>query len=202
MQADTARRSWVLPGESVPVRLMSTIWADTAGRHDDFATPADVDAWLEAVGIPLGGAHASAAERADAIRLRDADRRLAAHVTSDSRSDAASALISLPEAVATLNEAARHRAGPRLAVRSARLRPEQDGSVSAVTAGLAEVAEQSINLFGGREARKLRACCAPGCVLYFIKSHPRREWCSDACGNRARAARHYQKVRAQRGDQR
>ena len=32
---------------------------------------------------------------------------------------------------------------------------------------------------------------APGCVLYFIKDHPRREWCSTACGNRARAARHY-----------
>ncbi|HEY3005705.1 MAG TPA: CGNR zinc finger domain-containing protein [Kribbellaceae bacterium] len=36
-----------------------------------------------------------------------------------------------------------------------------------------------------------RACYAPGRVLYFVTGHPRREWCSTACGNRARAARHY-----------
>ncbi|HEY0690395.1 MAG TPA: CGNR zinc finger domain-containing protein [Kribbella sp.] len=24
-----------------------------------------------------------------------------------------------------------------------------------------------------------------------MKDHPRREWCSTTCGNRARAARHY-----------
>jgi CGNR zinc finger len=48
------------------------------------------------------------------------------------------------------------------------------------------------------DATKLRACHAPGCVLYFVKSHPRRAWCSEACGNRARAARHYERVRARK----
>ena len=33
------------------------------------------------------------------------------------------------------------------------------------------------------------------CVQYFVKDHPRREWCSAACGNRARVARHYTKRR-------
>ncbi len=114
---------------------------------------------------------------------------------------AASAVTAVDDAVATLNEAAGHLAGPRLARRGGQLRLEQDGSVSRVKAGLAEVAGQSIRLLGGDEARELRACCAPGCVLYFVRSHPRREWCSVACGNRARAARHYQRVRARRGDQ-
>jgi hypothetical protein len=44
-------------------------------------------------------------------------------------------------------------------------------------------------------AALLRACGAPGCVLMFLKDHPRREWCSNACGNRARQARHYDRTR-------
>ena len=42
---------------------------------------------------------------------------------------------------------------------------------------------------------ELRACGAPGCVLLFVKDHPRRAWCSDSCGNRARQARHYARHR-------
>ncbi|MFE9171012.1 CGNR zinc finger domain-containing protein [Streptomyces kebangsaanensis] len=42
---------------------------------------------------------------------------------------------------------------------------------------------------------QLRACTAPRCVRYFVKSHGRREWCKPSCGNRARAARHYRRRR-------
>jgi predicted RNA-binding Zn ribbon-like protein len=64
-----------------------------------------------------------------------------------------------------------------------------------VTTALAQVAEQAVALLGGADATRLRACYAPGCVLYFVKTHPRRAWCSVACGNRVRAARHYQRAR-------
>ena len=47
----------------------------------------------------------------------------------------------------------------------------------------------------GPHRAELRACHAPGCVLLFLKDHPRRAWCSDACGNRARQARHYARTR-------
>ena len=43
---------------------------------------------------------------------------------------------------------------------------------------------------------QLRACLGPGCVLYFVQQHPRREWCSAGCGNRARVARHYHRHRS------
>ncbi|WP_433236869.1 CGNR zinc finger domain-containing protein [Streptosporangium sp. CA-135522] len=46
-------------------------------------------------------------------------------------------------------------------------------------------------MLNGSVEADLRACHAPGCVLFFVKDHHRREWCSAACGNRARAARHY-----------
>ncbi|MCB0944909.1 MAG: CGNR zinc finger domain-containing protein, partial [Mycobacterium sp.] len=53
----------------------------------------------------------------------------------------------------------------------------------------------AVELLTGPAAVRLRACNAPGCVLYFVKTHPRREWCSEGCGNRVRAARHYQRTR-------
>ena len=37
-----AERDWVLPDEPLPVRLMSTIWADADGSHDDLRTTADL----------------------------------------------------------------------------------------------------------------------------------------------------------------
>ena len=48
-------RAWALPGEPVPVRLMSTIWAGPDGLHDDLRVPADVDQWLDAVGLDRAG---------------------------------------------------------------------------------------------------------------------------------------------------
>ena len=67
-------RDWRLPEESPPLRLMATIWADLTGLHDDLGTAADVDAWLDAVGIDRSGEHAGAAELDLARRLREANR--------------------------------------------------------------------------------------------------------------------------------
>ena len=59
---DAPSRAWLLPDEPVPVRLMSTIWADAEGIHDDLRTPRDIDAWLDAVGVDRAGTRATAAE--------------------------------------------------------------------------------------------------------------------------------------------
>ncbi|MGN9785543.1 CGNR zinc finger domain-containing protein [Nonomuraea sp. ZG12] len=63
-----------------------------------------------------------------------------------------------------------------------------------VAAVLAAIAEDAIILFGGPSRHKVYACQGPGCMLHFVRE-TRREWCSGGCGNRARAARHYAKVR-------
>ena len=68
-------------------------------------------------------------------------------------------------------------------------RAETSGGSDALL--VSAIANEAIELFGPWDDLDLRACLAPGCVLYFIKDHPRREWCSNGCGNRARAARHY-----------
>jgi len=194
MPATPPIRSWVLPDEPTPVRLMSTIWAGAEGIHDDLAGPADLDAWLNAVGIDRHGAGATEDDLRSAIRLRDAVRRLAAHATGDDRPAAASAIADLDEAVTVLNEHAAKLPPPAIAASPSGLRRAKEAPASGVTTGLAGIAQQSVALLADHED-KLRACHAPGCVLYFVKSHPRREWCSVPCGNRARAARHYDKIR-------
>ena len=198
MSGAAVDRVWVLPDEAVPIRLMATIWADANGVHDDFGAGDDVDAWLDAIGIDRSGDRSTAAELALARQLRDAVRRLAAQVTGDDRRAAQCASRDVDTAVRDLNDVVTHLPIPQLALTDGVLRESSSCDSSAVTAGLARVAQESIALLGGPDAAKLRACYAPGCVLYFVKTHPRREWCSVACGNRARAARHYEKVRSTR----
>ena len=69
------------------------------------------------------------------------------------------------------------------------------GDASRADVVLGSLAADAIRLLTGPERDKIRACGAPGCVLVFLGRHPRREWCSAACGNRARQARHYARTR-------
>ena len=192
-------------GEPLPVELMNTIWADRDGVHDSLADPDDAIAWLVAVApridvtIQDDLALASAGDRARIARslqrLRDALRRLAADATREDRLAAASRTQDIDAAAAELNRAAA--AAPRwseidLVDRAAPQRATKS-TKSAAEAGISQIADAAIALFTGPERKSLRACHAPGCVLYFVKQHPRREWCSAACGNRARVARHYQR---------
>jgi predicted RNA-binding Zn ribbon-like protein len=194
-----APRAWILSDEPLPVRLMSTIWADPDGTHDDLRTTADVGEWLDAVGVDRAGAHATEGELATARALRDAVRRLAAYVTEDDRPAAAASQTDVAAAVRQLNVTAAELPARCLVLRDGRLEVGAPEGPSPVTTGLAQIAEQAVGLLGGEDAARLRACYAPGCVLYFIKTHPRREWCSVACGNRVRAARHYQRARDHKG---
>ncbi len=186
----------MLPDEVAPIRLMATVWADTSGLHDDLASREGLDAWLSEAGV--GSEPSSAAELALARRLRDAVRRLAAQVTGDERQTAHSPTRELAAALGDLNDLVAHLPVPQLAFVDGALRETSSADSSAVVTALARLARESIALLGGPDAAKLRACYAPGCVLYFMKTHPRREWCSVTCGNRARAARHYEKVRSTR----
>jgi predicted RNA-binding Zn ribbon-like protein len=64
---------------------------------------------------------------------------------------------------------------------------------------LAAIADSAGDLLSEGDLRLVRKCENPACILYFYdntKNHARR-WCSmSACGNRAKAAAHYQRKRA------
>ncbi|HEY1699386.1 MAG TPA: ABATE domain-containing protein [Trebonia sp.] len=197
MANEATTRRWLLADEPVPVRLMATIWADAEGLHDDLAAPPRLDAWLDAIGVDSSGIPATPGEFERARDLRDAARRLAALVTGDDRPAAASAMADAGAAVRTVNAVAAELPAARLKLSDGSLGLAAGNAASPVAAGLARIAVETQRLLA-ENGGLLRACYAPGCVLYFLKTNSRREWCSVACGNRARAARHYQSVRSAR----
>lgn len=188
---DTAPTSAPLLGEPLPVELMNTIWADRDGVHDALASTADAAAWLHATATEPGRISRPAADRLRS--LRDALRALAAEVTGDPRP--AADPTPHAAAVAVLNETC------ALAPAWSKVHWPSGGEPERTRASagrqaelaLAGLAEQAVELFTGSARERLRPCLAPGCVLYFVREHPRREWCSAGCGNRARVARHYQR---------
>ncbi len=186
---------WVLPDEPAPVRLMNTIWADRYGRHDALTGPDQLGSWLSEIGAYRLPPKVTGHEVNEARALRDALRRLAALRTADTRPAAMSALEDTAVAVDVVNRVAAGLDTPRLELRGDDLELGGDATGRPVTTALAAVAVEAITLFTDPAAPQLRACLAPGCVLYFVQGHARREWCSTACGNRARAARHYERHR-------
>uniref|UniRef100_UPI0031DB5421 CGNR zinc finger domain-containing protein n=1 Tax=Streptomyces hawaiiensis TaxID=67305 RepID=UPI0031DB5421 len=151
-----------------------------------------------------GGCHAAGftadAAQLTAVRaLRDAVRALFARAVRPGEPSPADAarLMPLPEAVRHLNEAAARTPTvpaldwPEGAVPVVHRRPVDVGDD--LTASLAHAV---IAFLASPDRDRLRACHAPRCVRYFLKEHPRQEWCKPSCGNRARVARHHQRHRA------
>lgn len=187
-----------LPDEPAPVRLMNTVWADAHGVHDDLPDPTALRDWLADVTGGYDGTTPRRTEFADACALRDSLRRLAAYRTSDERPTAQSPISTIDDAITVVNRAAADLPRTQLAVHDGVLRTIDAEQASPTRSVLAELARQGIELLTGPTSLHLRACNAAPCVLYFVKSHPRREWCSQTCGNRVRAARHYARVRETR----
>lgn len=192
----------LLPDEPVAVRLMNTIWADRAGLHDAITTPTEAADWLAATGLLEGSPHIAAPDLATLRELRDACRAIAASVTDDRRPIAAERSAADRDAAIDLvnRTAAASPPVPQLRDRGGRLEIRTAAAGSPVVTALARAAADAIEVFAHDGEEHLRACYAPGCVLYFVRQHPRRAWCSPGCGNRARVARHYDRHRAERGD--
>jgi predicted RNA-binding Zn ribbon-like protein len=185
----------VMPGEPGIIRFLDTVWADRSGTHDDLATPALATAWLVRVGhTELPGLTSD--EASDLRNLRDALRRLAAHQTEDPRGRAESPL-ALDDAVELINSiAGAPTPGPQIVVNGpATFESAPQGSRD-VEDVLRVLASEGVEALTTPDALSLRACLAPSCILYYVQDHPRRAWCSAACGNRARAARHYARTKS------
>ena len=190
----TASLGLLLPGEPMPVRLMNTIWADRHGVYDALTTVSNL-----APGWPQSGPATTPPSSRTPVILTGSGRcgtRCAAWP---------------PSSPATLDRRPRrdHRCrpggrggqpgrGPGAGLAAAGLPTGPTsaglaGRASATRRALSSITRDAIDLMTGDTRASVRACHAPGCVLYFVKDHPRREWRSTACGNRARAARHYER---------
>ena len=146
---------------------------------------------LEAGRLP----HAPRPEDAAALRLRAALRDLFDSHLEEREPQAASVadVNAFAASVPTSAQLSVTPTGPEAAVR---WHTEHGGN-----AILAAIAREAIGLLADPEQRaKLRRCASPSCSMLFLAENKRRIWCSSAgCGNRARAARHYHKTRAEKG---
>ncbi|MEU6491934.1 ABATE domain-containing protein [Streptomyces sp. NPDC046984] len=202
MRSEGVITSAPLLGEPLPVELMNTVTADRGRTHDALDRDAGAAAWLRAVAGRLGTDGPIAAEQLDedAVRavagplraLRDALRRLAAETSEDPRPPATAPDLARPEAISTLNRLAQ--TWPEL-VWPTDGHPTQAyrGPGTAADRAVQLLAHQAVQLFAGPDRDRLRPCLAPNCLLFFVKNHARREWCSPTCGNRMRVARHYRR---------
>jgi predicted RNA-binding Zn ribbon-like protein len=195
----------LLTGEELPVDLMNTVWSGPAGVTDVLATPESAMDWVREIAprLPqeprsfthwLASATPLSAHMAayDLRRLRDAVRGLAYELTGDRRpkilpvvvSDRATALEVLNSAVAGAPHwpalVWRPRSEPQVSLQ---------GDVPGGVVVVSQIARQAVELFGGRDRRRLRACPAAECSNYFLDFGRRgRTWCSRSCGGRVRTA--------------
>lgn len=181
-----------LRDEPPAIELHNTVYAASGTAADGLSCERGVQAWLSGMAdrLPAGGT-AGVVRRAELLAVREAIRgvlRTAADGAVPSRED-----------VERLNEASARAPHHLTAVwaGSGRLMSDVDiGGATTEDVVLAALARDAIDLITGRRREGLRGCGAPGCVLLYLRSHPRQGWCSAACGNRARQARHYRRSRS------
>jgi predicted RNA-binding Zn ribbon-like protein len=187
-----------LRDEPLAIELHNTLYVSRDEPVDGLAGSRSAGAWLAALGdrLPAGGSgREPTLKELTALRqtVRDV---LQASVGGRGASRASIAALNRAAARARTSPAARWRRDDP---------PVNEVNLHGATRTdvvLSALASDAIDLITGDRRDNLRACGAPGCVLLFLKDHPRREWCSDACGNRARQARHYRRVRRRRAGDR
>jgi predicted RNA-binding Zn ribbon-like protein len=175
-------------GEPLAVDLANTVMVVREDQIVDLiADPEDLRRWLHAERERLGDC-AFAIEHIEEIQgLRDAVRGLL--------SAAAQGAPSPPGGLEAVNAASGH------APVAPQLRTTTDGELrmgELTTDGeplaqlLGTLARSAIALLTGPQRAQIHLCSAPSCGMVFIGA---RRWCCAACGNRARAARHYRHKR-------
>lgn len=187
----------VVPGvhEHPCLALVNSVSERARGeRRDELATPEAAKAWLLARDLIDGDAVLYGYCRDRIVALRESLRDLfTAHTDGG---------VPPPEAVQALNRALTSAPGALL------LRFEPAGGFTrsadhpvtqVVEHVMALIAEDAATLLTGDEASMLASCEADGCQTFFLRTHARRQWCSNRCGDRVRAARAYARKRASLG---
>lgn len=189
------KRSALIPAPDASLCLAfadTCYWRGTARPTDELREPEDLLRWAEhAERLPAALVQRfdrSAVLLTDAIALRETIHRCFAATAAGREPDETD--------LAALNAA--------LAAAPARrqVRPggwEVDVPEPSVGLLLAPVLWSAADLLVGRQLSRVRQCANPACGWLFLddsKSGNRR-WCSmSACGNRAKAHRHYQRQKA------
>ena len=161
-------------------------WRGQAVPTETLNAPQDLAAWAKASKAP------SAREFDAAVALREAIYRL-----FDAQAQGKSAP---PRDLETLNQAlAQAPARTTLKRGRAGYDWEVDAKAGTALALLAPMLWSAGDLLAGPRLDRVRRCANPECGWLFLDDSRagKRRWCSmQACGNRAKARRHYHKSRA------
>jgi len=190
----TDARRLPLPDQPFAVQLAATLKPKGDSVFDELTDTHAVEEWLGAIGVQLDDRRLSPEQAQNVRRLRSAIRRVFAQATSDTRPHTADDL-DLPAAIETINEAAAGSPARKLVATAGELSTDNGRPLRTVEAAMASFASDAIDIAGGSDRDKIRACYAPNCLHFFLARNAGREWCSPTCGNRVRAARHYSKTR-------
>ncbi|WP_240810135.1 CGNR zinc finger domain-containing protein [Actinomadura sp. WMMA1423] len=173
-----------LVGEPLCLDLLNTRWHDDGAHHDLLDSTEGLAVWLRSAGLDeraaAGRATLDAAVRTRGILLRLVDEGPS------------------PRSMDALNEvlergAMHYRLGPGGPEEHART-----GDPAWLPSWLA--AADYLRLMAAGPER-VKPCAHPNCVLHFhdTTKNGTRRWCSMAvCGNRAKAARHYERAKTGR----
>jgi predicted RNA-binding Zn ribbon-like protein len=173
-------------GEPLAIDLANTVMVVREGEMVDLLdSTGDFERWLELERPRLGDCRFATASLAEVKSAREDTRAL---LTAAASGDSlpAGPLERVNAASAAAPVALRLQLGDdgRPTIRED---PEEIEIVSALFGALARSA---LRLIADHEKMPLRVCNAPSCGMFFVG---RRKWCCAACGNRARAARHYRR---------
>lgn len=183
------------PGEdvSVALALVNSLTAGPARDSDQLATPVEIARWIRSCGLgSVTAAHVSDTDVTALAELRSAIRELFTAAADEREPDlTAVSLINADARLVLGAPALRWLAGPP------QQRWQAERPDTAANA-LALIARDAIEIVCGPLGPVIHHCEAHGCDRMFFRTHGRRRWCSNTCGDRVRVARHYLARKARR----
>jgi predicted RNA-binding Zn ribbon-like protein len=173
-------------GESLAIDLANTVMVVRTGEVIDLlASVEDFESWLTHERPRLGDCAFALPHLAEVRALRGDVRALLVAAADDERLPAPAV-----ERVNVLSAGAP--VAPLLEIDDDTRTHlvERGDEVGGLPGLLGTLARSAIRQVAGPQSAPLQICNAPSCGMFFVG---RRRWCCSACGNRARAARHYQR---------
>lgn len=175
---------------SSAVALVNTRHLQSGQPADLLADPARAAEWLAERGLLSRGTALPDPDTARLVALREAVRGLFA-AKAGQRVPAVDDVTLLNAALAaapvvpalTWDEAGPHR------------REHALPGAGPCTVAIARLARDALRVLTDPAGPEPAPCGAHGCVRWFLRTHAARQWCSDRCGDRVRAARHYARHR-------
>lgn len=155
-------------------------------RVDELNSPENATAWLIAQNLAPEGTGLLSYCQLQLAGLREQLREVLRSRAEGTAPDPA-ALAGLNDALTAVPSAAPLRYSPDEGLTRSRTHP-----LSRIVAhATAQIAEDAAVLLTGPDAGRIAVCAAAPCDRFMVRTHARRQWCSERCGARQRANRSY-----------